>query len=197
MKRHAPATQRNRDPIAAILAEELPERGIVLEVASGSGEHAVFFAGLFPGLAWQPTDPDRDALASIAAWREEAGLANLAAPLLLDASSSDWPVDAVDAMLCVNMIHISPWDATEGLFAGAGRLLPTGAPLVIYGPFLEAGVDAAPSNLAFDAGLRSRDPAWGLRDLAQVDALAAREGLSRTRRVAMPANNLALVYRRA
>lgn len=196
MKRHAPATERNREPIAAILAEELPARGTLLEIAAGSGEHAVFFARLFPGLTWQPTDPDPEALSSIAAWRDEEGPANLAAPLLLDASGTDWPISAADAMLCINMIHISPWAATEGLFAGAGRLLSAGAPLVIYGPFLEEGVETAPSNLAFDASLRSRDPAWGLRDLAQVDGVAARAGLARARRVAMPANNLTLVYRR-
>lgn len=196
MKRHAPATSRNREPIAAVLAEELPQRGLLLEIASGSGEHAVFFSRLFSGLLWQPSDPDPVALASIAAWREEAGPANLAAPLLLDARGGDWPIRAADAMLCVNMIHISPWEATEGLFAGATRLLPRGGPLLIYGPFMESDVETAPSNLAFDAGLRAQDAAWGLRDLAEVDLLAQRLGLARVRRVAMPANNLMLVYRR-
>lgn len=196
MKWHAPATQRNREPIAQVLAQELPARGTLLEVAAGSGEHAVFFAGLFPGLIWQPTDPDPDALSSITAWRDEDGPANLAIPLLLDASSDDWPISAADAMLCVNMTHISPWAATEGLFAGAGRLLPAGAPLLLYGPFIEAGVETAQSNLAFDESLRARNPAWGLRDLAAIDGVAGEAGLARTRLVRMPANNLTLVYRR-
>lgn len=197
MKRHAPATLRNREPIARILADELPPHGVLLEIASGTGEHAGFFARLFPGLHWQPSDPDPAALASIEAWRAAEGLANLAPPLVLDAAGAHWPIDAADAMLCVNMIHISPWEATEGLFAGAARLLPPGAPLVLYGPFLESDVETAPSNLAFDADLRARDARWGLRDLARVDHLADGAGFSRTRRVAMPANNLSLVYRRA
>ena len=196
MKRHAPATTRNREPIAQVLADELPERGTVLEIASGSGEHAVFFAQLFPDILWRPTDPDPEALASIAAWRDEGRAANLAAPLLLDVASRNWPIAAADAMLCINMIHISPWEATEGLFAGAARILPPGAPLILYGPFVEAEVETAPSNLAFDESLKSRDPRWGLRDVADIDRLAAETGLARVRRVAMPANNLTLVYRR-
>lgn len=196
MKRHAPATARNSEPIAQVLAQELPERGLVLEIASGTGEHAVFFAGRFPALDWQPSDPDPAALASVAAWREEAAIANLRPPIQIDASAGSWPVEQADAMLCVNMIHISPWAATEGLFAGAARLLAPGAPLITYGPYLEAGVATAPSNMAFDDSLKARDPQWGLRDLAKVDALAANKGLARTARYIMPANNLTLVYRR-
>ena len=195
MKRHAPAAARNREPIAAVLAEELPEAGLVLEVASGSGEHAVHFAQVFPGLQWQPSDPDPAAGESIAAWRGEAGPANLLAPLALDAASPDWPIARADAVLCINMIHISPVAATEGLFAGAARLLAPGAPLILYGPFLEAEVETAPSNLEFDAGLRARNSDWGLRTAEWLDALAGEVGLRRTRRVAMPANNLMLVYR--
>lgn len=196
MKRESPAAQRNRAPIADVLREELPDSGMVLEIASGTGEHAVHFAREFPQLDWQPSDPDPQARASIAAYVEDAGLANLNPPILIDAASIDWPVARADAILCVNMVHISPWEATIGLFAGAERLLPTGAPLVLYGPYLEADVETAESNIAFDRSLKDRDPAWGLRDLAQVDALARANGFARTRRVAMPANNLVLVYRR-
>ncbi|WP_340586687.1 DUF938 domain-containing protein [Erythrobacter alti] len=196
MKRYAPATERNRDPIAAVLAEELPDEGIVLEVASGSGEHAVYFARRFPSLRWQPSDPDSEAVASIAAWASEAELANLEPPLRLDASAGRWPVESADALLCVNMIHISPPEASEGLMTGGGHILKDGGPLLLYGPYKEPDVDTAPSNLAFDESLKARDPRWGLRDTEWIDALAAKNGLARTRRVAMPANNIMLVYRR-
>ena len=196
MKRHAPATGRNREPIAAVLSEELPLAGTVLEIASGSGEHAVHFARRFPDHRWQPSDPDPQALASIAAWREESGLANLAQPVELDASSQHWPLDRADAIVCINMVHISPLGATEGLLDGADRLLSAGAPLILYGPYLEEGVPTASSNLEFDRDLRSRNPQWGLRDTAWLDGRAAERGLTRTRRVAMPANNIVLVYRK-
>lgn len=195
-KRHAPATVRNRDAIAAVLADWLPDTGTVLEVASGSGEHIVHFASIFPHLDWQPSDPDPAGLASIAAWRAEAGLANIAPPLALDAAVDSWPVGQADAILCINMIHISPWSATLGLFAGASRLLASGAPLILYGPYLEPGVATAESNLAFDASLRSRDPAWGLRDTSDVKAVAAGAGFVFVERHAMPANNLMLIFRR-
>lgn len=196
MKQHAPATERNRDPIAAVLAEELPQTGIVLEVASGTGEHAVHFAAAFPHLQWQPSDPDGDSLASIAAWREEYAGDNLLAPLQIDAAADRWPVSAADAIYCCNMVHISPVAATLGLLAGAQRLLPAGAPLVLYGPYLEDGVETAASNLAFDASLKQRNSGWGLRSAEWLDRLAAAQSLIRTRRVPMPANNLLLVYRR-
>ena len=196
MKRFAPAVERNREPIAAVLTEELPTEGLVLEVASGSGEHAVHFARTYPRLAWQPSDPDPDAIASIAAWRAEEGLANLRAPVLLDAAAGEWPVAAADAVLCINMIHISPLAATEGLLAGAAALLAVGAPLIVYGPYLEADVETAPSTVDFDAGLKRRDPGFGLRSAEWLDERAAAHGFARTRRVAMPANNLTLVYRR-
>lgn len=196
-KRHAPATQRNRDAILAVLREELPASGVVLEVASGSGEHAVHFAAAMPQLDWQPSDPDPAALASIDAWATEARAANLRPALGLDAAATDWPPPHANAILCCNMVHIAPWSAAEGLFAGAGRLLPSGAPLILYGPFIEADVPTADSNLAFDASLRDRDPAWGLRAVAALDALATAAGLHRIRRTAMPANNLMLVWRRA
>ena len=197
MKRHAPAAGRNREPIAAVLTEELPAAGLVLEVASGTGEHAVHFARTFPDLEWQPSDPEPDARESIAAWREEVGLANLLAPLELDAASPQWPISRADAVLCINMVHISPVAATKGLVAGAARLLAPGAPLILYGPYFDAEVETAPSNLAFDLDLQTRNPEWGLRSVEWLDSLAEKAGFRRTRRVAMPANNLTLVYRRS
>ena len=196
MKRHAPAAERNRAPIAAVLSELLPSSGTILEVASGTGEHSAWFAASFPALRWQPSDPDPDALASIAAWRAEAGLDNLLEPVPLDASAGAWPVGPVDAMLCVNMVHISPWAATAGLMRGAGRLLPPGGPLILYGPYRRAGVPTAPSNEAFDRSLKSRDPRWGLRDLEAVAAEAAANGLAFERVFEMPANNIIAVFRR-
>lgn len=201
LRRTAPSAARNRDPILAVLSEVLPASGTVLEIASGSGEHAIHFAHGLPGLDWQPSDPDPDALASIAAWRAEggraeAGRANLLAPLALDAASIDWPVARADAVVCINMIHISPWAATEGLMAGAGRLLLAGAPLVLYGPYRRAGRAIAPSNAAFDEDLRRRNPAWGLRALEDVADIAAAHGFDLERVVEMPANNLTVVFRK-
>ncbi|HEX8262192.1 MAG TPA: DUF938 domain-containing protein [Allosphingosinicella sp.] len=195
-RRSAPATERNRGPILEVLRDVLPERGLVLEVASGTGEHAVFFAAALPRLLWQPSDPDPQAIASIAAWREQAGLANLLEPLRLDAADRSWPVARCDALLCVNMAHISPWEATRGLMRGAGRLLPAGAPLALYGPFRRAGVPTAPSNEAFDESLKSRNPQWGLRDLEAVAAEAALRGLRLAKVHEMPANNLTILFRR-
>ena len=196
MKRHAPAAGRNREPIAAVLTEELPPAGLVLEVASGTGEHAVHFARTFPKLQWQPSDPDPAARDSIETWRDDQALTNLLPPLVLDAASPVWPVDRTDAVLCINMAHISPIAATEGLVAGAARLLPPGAPLILYGPWIESDVETAPSNLAFDADLKGRCPEWGLRPVEWLDGVAGAAGFRRTRRVAMPANNLTLVYRK-
>ncbi len=196
MKQEAPAAARNRAPIADVLADELPASGTVLEVASGTGEHVVHFAQAFPHLLWQPSDPAADARASIAAWTAEANLANVAAPLAIDAASANWPVSDWAAIVCINMVHISPLAASEGLVVAAGKLLPPGAPLIFYGPWIEAEQDTAPSNLAFDASLKSRNAGWGLRPVSWMDDLAARHGLQRTRRVAMPANNIMLVYRK-
>lgn len=193
-RRHAPATVRNREAILAVLRDVLPATGTVLEVASGTGEHAAFFASALPALNWQPSDPDAEARASIAAHCAE--IANVASPLALDAAASDWPIDRADAIVCINMIHIAPWAATLGLMAGAGRLLRAGAPLVLYGPFLVANTPTAPSNRDFDASLRARDVAWGLRDLDEVTAIAAENGLKREAVIAMPANNLSVVFRR-
>lgn len=195
-RRHAPATLRNRAAIAEALARELPESGLVLEVASGSGEHIVHFARLFPGLDWQPSDPDPLARSSIAAWAREEGAENVAAPLDLNAALPSWPLDRADALLCINMTHISPWEATLGLFAGAARLLPAGAPLILYGPFVQAGVETAPSNRAFDADLRARDPRYGLRAVEDIGRVAQDAGFVHGALHPMPANNLMLVYRR-
>ncbi|KFG91599.1 SAM-dependent methyltransferase [Sphingobium herbicidovorans NBRC 16415] len=194
-KRHAPATERNRDAILAVLREELPASGLVLEVASGSGEHAVHFAAALPALDWQPSDPDPAALASIEAWRVEARCSNLRPPIRLDAAA-DWPIRQADAILCINMAHISPWEATVGLMRGAGRLLPLSGLLYLYGPFLRQDVETAPSNLAFDASLKSRNPQWGLRRMEDVVAAAAVEGLVFQKLVEMPANNLSLLFRK-
>ena len=195
MKRHAPATERNREPLAAVLREVLPSSGTVLEIASGTGEHAAYFARQFPDLTWQPSDADYEALNSIEAWGADSDAANLRPPVVLDAAGT-WPVDAADAIVCVNMVHISPWAATIGLMQGAGRVLPSGGPLVLYGPYRRAGVETAPSNEAFDQSLKARDPAWGLRDLEAVTAEAEANGLALERVVEMPANNLTVVYRR-
>jgi hypothetical protein len=193
VKRQAPAAARNVLPIGDVLADWLPASGLVLEVASGTGEHALAFAQRFPHLEWQPSDPDPEALASIAAWRRD-GPSNLRPPVHLDACSADWPVERADALLCVNMVHISPWESSLGLLDGAGRLLGQGAPLILYGPWLEAEVEAAPSNLAFDQSLRSRDPRWGLRLVEDFAAEARLRGLVLTDRRSMPANNLMLRF---
>ena len=195
-RRHAPATLRNRDAIAEVLRDHLPATGIVLEIASGSGEHIVHFAQAFPHLDWQPSDCEPAALASIAAWAAQAGATNVRPPLLIDAAQSVWPIGSADAIVCINMVHISPWDATLGLFKGCAQTLAEGAPIILYGPYLEQGVETAASNLAFDDSLKARNPAWGLRHLDAVDRVASNHGFARTTRHDMPANNLTLVYRR-
>jgi SAM-dependent methyltransferase len=195
-RRRAPATERNRGPIADIIGPLLPAGATILEVASGTGEHAAYLAGRFPDRTWQPSDRDEAALASIAAWRDEAGLANLRAPLRLDAAAADWPVVDAGAVLCINMVHISPWAATEGLMRGARRLLAPGAPLILYGPYLRAGTPTAPSNIDFDSSLKARDPEWGLREVAAVAAEAGARGMDFEHLFEMPANNLILLFRR-
>ena len=195
-RQHAPAAARNRDPILAVLRDVLPWTGTVLEIASGSGEHILHFAAGLPGLTFQPSDPNPAARQSIAAWAAESGLANLRPPLALDAAAPPWPIAAADAVLCINMIHISPWAATEGLMRGAAAILPPGAPLYLYGPYRRAGVPTAPSNAEFDRSLRDRNPDWGLRDLEAVAALAATAGFTPPAVTEMPANNLSVVFRR-
>jgi len=193
---YAPAAARNRDAILAVLRRHLPPEGLVLEVASGSGEHALHFAASLAGLVFQPTDPDPTARASIDAWARAARLPNLRPALALDAATEDWPITHADAVLCINMVHIAPWRATEGLMRGAARLLPPGGALILYGPFRRDGRHTASSNAAFDADLRARNPAWGVRDLEAVTAEAVARGFGPPVVEPMPANNLALVVRR-
>lgn len=195
--RSAPAALRNREPIAEVLAEWLPKSGLVLEIASGTGEHALFFAERFSDLEWQPSDVHPDALASIAAWRRAADLPNLRPPIVVDASASTWPIERADAVLSINMVHISPWESALGLLDGSARLLPSGAPLILYGPWLSEVAPAAPSNLAFDEDLRRRVPTWGLRLVEEFAAAAGERGLKLVETRDMPANNLMLLLRRS
>jgi hypothetical protein len=195
-RRSAPAALRNREPIGGVLREWLPPNGLVLEIASGTGEHAVHFAQTFRALEWQPSDVHPDALASIAASREEAGLPNLRPPLILDASASDWPIDRADAVLSINMVHISPWTSALGLLDGAARILGPAAPLIMYGPWLRDDIATVESNLAFDVDLKRRDPEWGLRHVEQFAAAAGERGLELEQTQTMPANNLMLLLRR-
>lgn len=196
-RRSAPAALRNRDPILAVLRTILPERGTVLELASGTGEHIVHFARALPGLDWQPSDPSADARRSIDAWASAEGAGNIAPALDVDAGTPPWPVTKADAILCINMVHISPWRATEGLLRGAGALLPAGAPLYLYGPFRREDAPFAASNAAFDDDLRRRNPEWGVRRLEDVTALATGCGFTPARIVEMPANNLSVIFRKA
>lgn len=193
---HAPATARNRDPILEVLRAVLPARGRVLEIASGSGEHVVHFAVDLPALTFVPSDPNAEARASIAAWTAETGVGNVVAPMALDAACPPWPIDHADAIVCINMIHISPWAATEGLFAGASAILPAGAPLCLYGPYKRNGRHTAPSNETFDGWLRGQNPEWGVRDLERVADLADAAGFGPPEIVEMPANNLVVIFRR-
>ena len=194
--RSSPAVARNTGPILDVLRAHLPHRGAVLEIAAGSGEHAVAFATALPGLDWTPSDPSAEARASIAAWAGAAGQPNLCAPIALDVlDTASWPDGPFQALVCINMTHISPWAATEGLMALAGSRLAAGGLLVLYGPYREADVPLAASNAAFDQSLKTRDPAWGLRDRDVVAAAAKAEGLALTRRIEMPANNLMLLFR--
>lgn len=194
--RSAPAAARNREPILRVLREVLPRPARVLEIASGTGEHAVWFSGALPEVTWQPTDHDPDALQSIAAWRDLSGPPNLLPPLRLDAAADTWPVDQADAVIAINMIHIAPWAVTTGLIAGAARVLTQSGLLFLYGPFREGGVHTTASNAAFDASLRARDPSWGIRDLDDIAALAGQHGFTPPEQIAMPANNLSVVFRR-
>lgn len=197
-RQYAPAAARNRDPIWSVLQRHLPQEGLVLEVASGSGEHAVHFARASgPGLIFQPSDPDPAARASIDAWRTAAGVANVRPAIALDATAETWPIVRADAVLCFNMIHIAPWEAAVGLVRGAGRVLPPGGLLFLYGPFKREGRHTAPSNEAFDRDfLKARNPAWGVRDLEAVAGLAAEAGFAAPALEAMPANNLSVIFRR-
>jgi SAM-dependent methyltransferase len=192
----SPAAARNAAPIVEVLKRVLSPSGLVLEIASGSGEHVVHFARALPALVWQPSDPDEAARRSIAAHARAAGLANIRSPLAIDATRQPWPVARVDAVVAINMIHIAPWDATLGLMAGAEATLGEGGVLYLYGPFREDGAHTAPSNAAFDDSLRARNAAWGIRDIEAVVAAAKAHDLHLAERVTMPANNLSLIFHR-
>jgi SAM-dependent methyltransferase len=196
LRQHSPSAERNREPILAVLRAALPVTGRVLEIASGTGQHAIWFARAMPGLDWQPSDADASARDSIAAWTAHEGLANVRAPLALDVHQPDWRVDTLDAVVCINMIHISPWSAAQALFAGASRRLVDGGVLYLYGPYKRGGAHTSPSNDAFDQQLRGRDPEWGVRDMEAVVALGASAGLVCDEPIAMPANNFSLVFRK-
>ena len=197
----SPSSERNREPIAVVLRRCLPTTGTVLEIASGTGEHVAWFAAQFPGLAFQPSDPGSTQRASVAAWIAAAGLHNIRPPLALDVASPDWEENAdipnpLVAILCINLIHISPWAATLGLMRGARHLLANGGVLYLYGAYKRGGRHTAPSNAAFDASLRAQNPEWGVRDLETVVAEADRAGFALDEVVEMPANNLSVIFRR-
>lgn len=192
----APAALRNRGPILDVLRGLLPETGLVLEIASGTGQHVVHFARELPQVTWQPSDPSDEARKSIAAWTMAEGLVNVRPPLDIDAADGSWPVERADAIVCINMTHISPWGSTVGLMKGAGRLLPRGSVLYLYGPYRRAGRELEPTNAAFDHDLRARNPQWGLRNLDELSRCAQEHGLRLDRVVEMPANNLSVVFRK-
>jgi len=195
-RQYAPATLRNRDFIVGVLRDVLPTKGVILEIASGSGEHVVHFARNFPSLVFQPSDREPDALQSVAAWVKAMGVSNVRAPMILDVSQSPWPIASADGIICINMVHISPWESALGLVRGAAAILPPTAPLYLYGPYKREGFATASSNQAFDRSLRDRDPTWGLRDLEAVAAAAQSVGFSIPTIIEMPANNLSVVFRR-
>lgn len=191
----SPAALRNRGPISDVLLDILPETGTVLEIASGSGEHIIHFASLFPALDWQPSDPSPEARASILAWSKAEQPVNVLPPLDIDAAGDQWPVQRADAMIAINMVHISPWFATQGLLKAAGRLLPAGGVLFLYGPYRRDGHPLVQSNVDFDADLRARNPAWGIRRLEDLEETGGQSGLSIASVAEMPANNLGVTFR--
>ena len=198
-EKHAPATLRNRDAIVAVLQDILPDSGTVLEIASGTGEHAVYFGQKFPDLTWQPSDPDPECCRSIQAWTERAEATNLLPPIQLDALAPSWDAQLTErpaAILCINMVHIAPWEASIGLFEKAARLLEPGSSFYLYGPYFRGDAPVSPGNLDFDRSLKSRNLRWGIREVADMDALADKNGFTRIDLVEMPANNLSLLYRR-
>jgi hypothetical protein len=191
----APSSERNRIPILAVLQEILPRSGLVLEIASGSGQQVVHFAKALPALIWQPSDIDAEFRASIRSWVEAEKLTNVRPPLDLDVCAWPWPLTVADAVLCINMVHVAPWPATQALLSGAHKVIRNDGVLFLYGPFRRFGRHTAPSNEAFDAQLRARDPAWGLRDIEAVVDLASAAGFRVERIVDMPANNFSIVFR--
>jgi Protein of unknown function (DUF938) len=195
-RQHAPASLRNRESILGVLRSVLPTTGVVLEIASGTGEHVVHFAQNLTDLIFQPSDPDPDALLSISAWMKATSVTNVRPPVILDASQPPWPITSADGIICINMVHISPWSATGGLIKGAAAILPPASPLYLYGPYKREGILTAPSNEAFDRSLRDREPTWGLRDLEAVVTMARSAGFSEPIITEMPTNNLSVVFRR-
>ena len=194
-RRFSPSTARNRGPILDVLRDVLPVNARVLEIASGTGEHAVFMAQALPATTWQPSDPDAESRASIEAWIAQEGFANVAAPLAIDVRARDWSVTGpFDAVIAINMIHYSPWESTQALFEGAARLLGPGGVVFLYGPYKRDGRHTAPSNAEFETWLKARDPAFGVRDLGEVEGVATRFGFSLRKVLEMPANNLSLVF---
>ena len=194
-RRYAPATARNRDPLLQVLKSLLPQTGTILEIASGTGEHACYFAPAFGDTVWQPSDTDESAIASINAHRQADAPANLASPLYLNVMESEWPVSAADAVLCVNMVHIAPWACCESLLQGCAHVLPPGAPLVLYGPFKRDGAHTAPSNVEFDQTLRRQNADWGIRDMGEIAEAGKARGLTIEDPITMPSNNFCLVLR--
>ena len=192
-----PSVQRNRGPILNVIRRFFPNEGTVLEIGAGSGAHAAWFAPRLPQLVWQPTEAHPEALPRIAQWAAAAGAENIRPPLLLDAASTDWPVHSVDAVVCINMIHFSPWQSTLGLMAGVGRVLSPGGVLYLYGPYRLDGQHTAPSNVEFEGWLKGIDERFGVRDLGAVTAAAAEHGLVFRERVAMPANNFSVIFHKA
>jgi SAM-dependent methyltransferase len=194
----APATARNRQPILAILRRHMPSRGLMLEVASGTGEHAVYFAKASgPDLCFQPSDPDAAARASIDAWVKTLDIRNVLPAIALDTAAEHWPIASADGVLCINLLHIAPWEAAVGLVRGAARILPEGGMFYLYGPFRRGGRHTSRNNEMFDRALRMQNRAWGVRDLERVMALAAAHGFPRPVVEDMPANNLSLVFHRS
>lgn len=193
----APSAERNKQAILEVLARVLPPRGLVLEIGSGTGQHVAHFGKGLPALVFQPSEMDVERHPSIEAWVAAGKLSNVKPPLVIDLTKHHWPVSAADAIVCINVIHISPWEATLGLMAGAGRILSPRGVLVTYGPYQRGGMHTAPSNEAFDASLRARNPLWGVRDIDKVADVAANEGLALEETVPMPANNFTLVWRRS
>ena len=192
----APAAERNKGPILEVLRRVLPRRGLVLEIGSGTGQHVAHFAKALPQVSWQPSDPDPENRRSIALWSRAEGLGNVRVPLSLDVRERPWPIDAADAIICINVVHVSPWEATLALFDAAREMLPPEGVLFLYGPYRRGGRHTAPSNENFDADLRAHDPEWGLRDIDELEQVAARAGLVLAEIVDMPANNFSLVFRR-
>ena len=194
MKQHAPATERNREPIALVLQSRLPSEGTVLEIASGTGQHAVYMAEKFSHLIWQPTEPTQEGLASIKAWTRELELPNLNSPVAVDVNNLPWPVESAEALFCANMIHISRWESCINLFVGASKVLKPQSKLFLYGPFFVDGQPTTESNQAFDLSLKRRNPQWGIRDIADVKAEAEKNGFVLTEQLDMPANNFIVVF---